>query len=73
MSPRKCLHCGGTEIVASIHLGKTAEAGDVGLTYRTAIFLDGTEPLLADLCTGCGSVTRLHLANVDRKWQTQNP
>lgn len=72
MNPGTCVHCGSVEMVANIPVGQTAETGDVGLTYTTVIFLDGAEPLLADLCTNCGSVARLHVVNAARKWQTRN-
>ena len=62
MSQEKCPYCGGSEIVgSSITIGKTAETGDVGLEYKAAMIFGGTEPILADLCSGCGSITRLHV------------
>ena len=66
----KCPYCGGSEIVENIRISQTAEAGNTGLSFKTALILIGTEPILADLCKGCGSITRLHVKNVDRKWVT---
>lgn len=67
----RCIYCGGSDLVCGIHLGVTAEARDVGLSF-TKIFT-GTEPLYADLCTGCGSISRLHIHNPDRKWVVRKP
>jgi hypothetical protein len=63
-----CPHCGGTDVVTGVQLGKQAEAGYVGLSYRTMVVVTGTEPLLADLCRACGTVARLWVARVDRNW-----
>jgi hypothetical protein len=68
MTDQTCPHCGGTDIVRGIHVGKTAEAGDVGLSYQTALIITGTEPMLADLCQSCGTLVRLWVQQVDRKW-----
>jgi hypothetical protein len=73
MSQEKCPYCGGSEIIANIQVGKTAEMGDIGLSFKTAMILVGTEPILADLCKGCGSITRLHVQNRDRKWIMAKP
>ena len=73
MSQEKCPYCGGSEIFANIPVGQTAEVGKIGLSYKTAMILVGTEPILADLCKGCGSITRLHVKNTDRKWRTVEP
>jgi hypothetical protein len=67
----KCPFCGGGQIVRGIRVGKTAEVGDVGLDYQAALIVTGTEPLLADLCGGCGSVTRLWVQQADRKWRIE--
>ena len=67
-----CPHCGGDQITKNIAVGLTAEAGNVGLDYRTVVLITGTEPLLADLCAACGTVTRLHVKNVSRKWLTND-
>ncbi len=31
-------------------------------------FMVGTEELLVDLCTGCGTVVRFHVRETNRKW-----
>ena len=48
----------------------TAEEGNAGLDYRTKLLIVRTEPLLADLCKGCGTVVRTWVKTVDRKWIT---
>jgi hypothetical protein len=73
MSQEKCLYCGGSEIVANIRVSQTAEVAKIGLSYKTAMIVVGTEPILADLCNGCGSITRLHVKNTDRKWISVEP
>ena len=70
MSDVKCPSCGNVKIVQNVHVGLTAEVGAVGLSYRTAAILIGTEPLLADVCSECGTVTRLHVGNTKRVWHT---
>ena len=68
MPEQPCPHCGGHDITRGVHVGKTAEAGHDGLSYQTIVFVTGTEPMLADVCTGCGTVTRLWVQNPERKW-----
>ncbi|MGC4004017.1 MAG: hypothetical protein QM811_13200 [Pirellulales bacterium] len=63
-----CPHCGGGRIIAGKALQQTAEVGAIGLDYKTAWILRGTEPLFADLCADCGTVTRLYVKNLDRNW-----
>jgi len=70
MSKEQCPYCEGHDIVTNVRIGQTAEVGKIGLSFKAALILVGTEPLLADLCTGCGSVTRLHVQNTDRDWIT---
>lgn len=68
-----CPHCGGTDVVRGVRLGKQAESGSVGLEYQTVVFVTGTEPLLADLCRSCGTVARLWVARADRDWWVAKP
>jgi hypothetical protein len=70
MQDEMCPHCDGVDIMRNIKLGLTAEVGNVGLEYRTALILTGTEPLLADLCGTCGTVVRLRVQNTKRQWVT---
>jgi hypothetical protein len=65
-----CPHCGGADLVRAVRLGQAAEAGSVGLKYRTLLILVGTESLYADLCKACGSVVRLYVHEVERTWIT---
>ena len=69
MVDEKCAACGSGDIVRGIRVGMTAEVGHIGLSYQTAILIKGTEPMVADLCTGCGVIARLRVQNTDRKWQ----
>ncbi len=63
-----CPHCGHRDLAEGIKLSLLAEIGAVGLNYRANLLLHGTEPLLADLCLGCGTVIRLRVARPDRNW-----
>ena len=40
------------------------------MSYKTALVLTGTEPLVADLCDRCGTVARLYVKEVGKRWQT---
>ena len=42
MTQEKCSFCGGGEMIRGIHVGKTAENGNVGLSYQTAFIVTGT-------------------------------
>ena len=65
---KTCPHCGGDDILSGVELGMNAEAGGIGLQYKAGMLLVGTEKLFADLCRGCGTVTRFFVKNIDRKW-----
>jgi hypothetical protein len=56
------------DLIRAVRLGLTAEAGSVGLRYRTLLVLAGTEPLYADVCKKCGSVARFYVRETDRNW-----
>ncbi len=71
MSTDKCSHCGASEIVEGIKVRLTADAGSVGLQCKAGLGMWGAEPLLADLCSKCGTVVRLHVRSVERKWLTE--
>jgi hypothetical protein len=45
-----------------------AEVGQVGLKYRMALVLVGTEPLHADLCSSCGTILRFYVKDTDKNW-----
>ncbi len=67
-SEARCPHCGGSDLVRNLKLNQTAEVGSIGLPYRAAWIVHGTEPLLADLCRACGTVVRLFVREAGRKW-----
>lgn len=66
--PKKCPHCGGSNIVAGVGVDQTADAGRIGLAYKTKFFVTGTEPFYADICDDCGTVVRLYVKTPGRKW-----
>jgi hypothetical protein len=68
-----CSHCGGTDLVLGVQLGQTAEVGHIGLSYKDALLLVGTEPLVVDLCTTCGTVQRLYIRKAQHRWLAQSP
>lgn len=67
----ECPYCGNNELVANILIRQNAEVLEIGLSYETQWGLTGTEQVLADLCTKCGSVIRFHVSCPNRKWNTQ--
>ncbi len=67
----KCIYCSGTDLIRDIEIGLTAECGHVGLKHNAFIGIVGTEPLYADLCNSCGSITRFHVRTTDHKWFTE--
>lgn len=64
----KCPRCGGTHITEGVRINQTAEAGDIGLAYKTKFLLVGTEALYADVCAGCGTVVRFFVKDPAREW-----
>jgi len=68
MAEQTCPYCSGDKITRGVNVGMTAETGHVGLSYQTVVFITGTEPMLADVCGTCGTVTRLWVQNPERKW-----
>ncbi len=73
MGSQDCPSCGSSEIVDGIRIGMNAEAGAIGLKYQTMLFITGTEPIVADLCSACGTVVRLRVQNTERKWWLAGP
>jgi hypothetical protein len=64
----KCIYCNSQNIKTDIVVDQTADAGRIGLAYRTKFILGGVEEFYADLCLDCGSITRLYVKNSDRNW-----
>ena len=67
--PRPCPHCGGGDIVQGISLSAGVETGPLGLVYKAAGFFNGVERVYADLCRGCGAITRFSVRRSDRNWR----
>jgi hypothetical protein len=68
-----CSHCGGDDITKSLKLSLAAEARELGIHYEATgkflgISLLGIEPLHIDVCNSCGTVTRIYVQNLERKW-----
>jgi hypothetical protein len=63
-----CPHCGSRDIVSGLKFNLNAEVGPLGLSYKAVAFLRGTEQLYAELCRGCGTVTRTYVKNTQRNW-----
>jgi hypothetical protein len=66
----RCPHCGGADLIRAVKLSQSAEAGSVGLQYRSLLVLVGTETVYADLCRKCGSIVRLYVQETERNWIT---
>jgi hypothetical protein len=67
----QCAYCGGGNIVRKIHVDQTADAGSIGLPYHTRFIVTGVEPLYADLCDDCGSVVRIYVDGIGKRWVTK--
>ena len=65
-----CPYCGSENIEIGIAWGKSAEAGNVGLKYKSS-FLGtiGVAQVYSDLCRDCRSIVRMYIKDrADRKW-----
>jgi hypothetical protein len=67
----RCSHCGGGDFVVGVRVGQSAAAMRIGLKFRDGLLLVGTEPIVADLCTTCGTVQRLYVENTKHHWLMQ--
>jgi len=67
----KCTHCGGSNIVCGVTVDQTADAGRIGLAYKTRFVLMGTEQFYADVCDDCGTIVRLYVKTPGRTWYTK--
>jgi len=67
---RTCPECGSTDIVVGIGVSKTAETGNIGLSYKSLAILRSTAPLYADLCRQCGTVVRFFVRDRNKSWIT---
>ncbi|TWT95460.1 hypothetical protein [Neorhodopirellula pilleata] len=63
-----CIHCNAVAIVPNVSVSQTAEAGSTGLEYKGWGIFTGSEPLLADVCTRCGTINRFYVRNPNRDW-----
>ncbi len=66
-----CAFCGSANIVRGVKIDQTADAGGIGLSYKTRFLIVGTESIFADLCDDCGSVLRTVEKAPGRKWVTK--
>jgi len=64
----KCPHCGGGNIVGGVRVDQTADAGRIGLAYKTKFVVIGTEPFYADVCDDCGTVARFYVKEKGKNW-----
>jgi hypothetical protein len=67
-SPTTCSYCGSTKIVVGVRLSQTAEVGGIGLSYKALGPFMGTERVVADLCDECGTLNRLYVKEVGKRW-----
>ena len=66
----RCPYCGSQDIVADVRVNQTADAGRIGLAYKTRFLVTGTAALRTELCRSCGSVLRLYVKETGKNWQT---
>lgn len=64
----RCEYCKSTNIVKHIKMDQTADAGRIGLEYKTRFILHSVEPLFVDLCDNCGTVLRTFVDKPRRQW-----
>lgn len=64
----KCIYCSSTDLTRNIKLGLNAEHNSFGLKHNALIGITGVEPVHADLCNSCGSITRFHISEIKHKW-----
>ncbi len=62
-----CPGCKSAEIVRGVKVGISNEINKVGLKCEAGLFQPGTEPILADLCDGCGLILRFYVTE-KRRW-----
>lgn len=67
----RCTYCKGTNIVRHVKIDQTADAGRIGLAYKTRFIIDATEQMFADLCDDCGSLLRIFVDTPGRKWRVK--
>ena len=75
MNSIKCPVCDGSEIDKDICVSDISGVYSdnyAGLCWATKSFFEFTnnqiEPLMADLCTTCGTIVRFHVRNPNRTW-----
>ena len=68
----KCPFCGSERIEEGIAWGQTAEVGNIGLLYKSAVgFIKavGTAEVYSDLCLNCKTILRTYIkGNTDKDW-----
>ena len=64
----KCPHCGGSNIVGGVRVDQMADAGRIGLSYKTKLAFIFTEAFYANVCDDCGTITRLYVKETGKKW-----
>ncbi|HAU28882.1 MAG TPA: hypothetical protein DCW68_02075 [Rhodospirillaceae bacterium] len=71
MSETTCPHCGKNTITQSIPMSQSAEVQRIGLRFKARFMMRGTEEILADLCTSCGTIIRLFVKEPQRNWDVE--
>ena len=66
-----CSHCGGHDLAVGVRIGQNAEVGRIGPEFKDGLLLVGTEQMVADLCTTCGTIQRLYVENPNHHWLTR--
>lgn len=73
MSIKTCMYCGSDKLVTGINIKMSAEVNRIGLSHRSKLLsmLRCVEPVYADLCKECGSITRLWVKDTEQYWDTE--
>jgi len=71
----KCPYCEATEIERGIQVSDIEGSGTGLKAIQRFLSVSDPkiEPVLADLCTSCGTVVRLYVQNPNRKWSKVPP
>jgi len=71
--PKTCFNCGSEDIAAGVKV-KLQNVGEGELVYTVKIplvLMTRSEPIMAEVCGKCGTITRLYVQNASRNWKKE--
>jgi hypothetical protein len=66
----RCPYCGSSDVAADVLVNQLADAGRIGLAYKSGVFLTRTAAFYVELCRQCGSVVRLYVKETGKNWKS---